>query len=264
MAEVAEQKIEVISGKKTEPRRIIATGVHGVGKSTFAASAPNPIFIECKDEGLNDIGPDRLPITETWQDVLNRFEWVHENDRTHKTLVVDHLSGLEEIIFAQVAKDKGVDHIEEVSKYKTGYEFALKYWDQFIAGLDWIRRDRKMHIILVAHSNVIRFEDPEQESYDRWSLSIHKKAAAKIGKWADEILFASYKVFVKTSEENFKKRNRGVGTGDRVIYTTERPSHVAKNRLGLPDELPLLKENGWSVLAPYLNGKTNGKEKANG
>ena len=34
-------------------------------------------------------------------------------------------------------------------------------------------------------------------------------------------------------------RINGVSTGERIIRTVERPAHVAKNRLGLPEEIPL-------------------------
>ncbi len=48
------------------------------------------------------------------------------------------------------------------------------------------------------------------------------------------------KVHTKTTTEAFdRKRVQGVGSGERTLRTTERPAHVAKNRVGLPDELPL-------------------------
>ena len=31
------------------PPRIFPYGIHGVGKSTFAASAPNPVYIQTED-----------------------------------------------------------------------------------------------------------------------------------------------------------------------------------------------------------------------
>ena len=34
-------------------------------------------------------------------------------------------------------------------------------------------------------------------------------------------------------------RASGIGTGDRILRTTERPAHMAKNRMSLPEELPL-------------------------
>jgi hypothetical protein len=70
----------------------------------------------------------------------------------------------------------------------------------------------------------------------------------------DEILFMSFKVHTKQSDEGFnKKKNRGVGSGERIMRTTERPAHIAKNRLCLPDEMPL----NWNEYAKYLPENKN-------
>ena len=43
------------------PPRIVMYGVGGVGKSTFAASAPNPIFIPVED-GISTLDVDAFPV----------------------------------------------------------------------------------------------------------------------------------------------------------------------------------------------------------
>ena len=54
------------------------------------------------------------------------------------------------------------------------------------------------------------------------------------------MLFAIYKVHTVKVDEGFNKaKHNGVSTGERIIRTVERPAHVAKNRLGLPEEIPL-------------------------
>jgi hypothetical protein len=59
-------------------------------------------------------------------------------------------------------------------------------------------------------------------------------------------------VATRQSDEGFeRKRSRGIGTGERIIRTVERPSHVAKNRLNLPDEMPL----EWSAYAQHLTDR---------
>jgi hypothetical protein len=64
------------------------------------------------------------------------------------------------------------------------------------------------------------------------------------------VFFCNYKVYTSTTDEGFnRKRTVGVGNGERVIYTTERPSHLAKNHLNLPDELPL----DWREYAKHLS-----------
>ena len=52
---------------------------------------------------------------------------------------------------------------------------------------------------------------------------MHKSASALVQEWCDEVLFATYKVYTKVSDEGFsRKKARGIGTGERVIYTDGR------------------------------------------
>jgi hypothetical protein len=112
-----------------------------------------------------------------------------------------------------------------------------------------LRDERGMAIVLLAHAKVERFENPETESFDRYAPRLHKTARDMVIEWCDEVLFANYKVFTKATDEGFNRtRVQGVGSGERILRTSERPSHLAKNRLGLPDELPL----SWDALAEHL------------
>ena len=53
-------------------------------------------------------------------------------------------------------------------------------------------------------------------------------------------------------DEGFNKaKHNGVSTGERIIRTVERPAHVAKNRLGLPEEIPL----DYRVFAALVRGE---------
>ena len=104
-----------------------------------------------------------------------------------------------------------------------------------LTGLDALRDERGMVVILVAHAQIEKFANPETENYDRYVPRLHKLASALVQEWCDEVLFATYRVHTRTATEGFdRKRVQGVGTGERVLRTTERPAHVAKNRLTSP------------------------------
>jgi hypothetical protein len=97
-----------------------------------------------------------------------------------------------------------------------------------------------MTIVLIAHAKIEKFENPETVPYDRYSPRLHKLASALVQEWCDEVLFATYRVHtIKVADGFDKAKHNGVGTGERIIRTTERPSHVAKNRLNMPDEIQL-------------------------
>lgn len=245
--------MDIIKGKVAHPRRIIVYGVGGIGKSTLVASAPKPFFLQAED-GNNDTGVDRLPVAESYDQLMEQIKWFSGNTSDYRTLALDTLDGVERLIQREVCKDKGVQNIEDIG-YAKGHTFALDYWKPLKDALDWFRTERGLTIALIAHAAVARFENPDTEAYDRYTPRIHKHAASLFVEWADEVLFATYKMYtVETSQGFNKKRTRAVGQGERVLKTTERPSHIAKNRLGMPDELPLPKENGWSVIQPWIDG----------
>ncbi len=237
----------IMSGPTAHPRRILLYGVAGVGKSTWAASAPNPIFVQT-EEGLDDIGAPRFPMASSFEEVMQYLAALYQEDHPYRTVVIDSLDWLERLIHAVVCEKRGVGNIEEIG-FAKGYTFALAHWKDVLDGLDALRSQRGMTAIVIAHAKVERFENPETDAYDRYVPRLHKAANALVTEWADEALFANYKVHTRTSDEGFnRKRAQGLGTGERILRTSERPSHLAKNRLGLPDEMPL----AWDAYAEFL------------
>jgi hypothetical protein len=47
-------------------------GAEGVGKSSFAALAPSPIFIQTED-GLGEIDTSRFPLCKTFDEVIQQL-----------------------------------------------------------------------------------------------------------------------------------------------------------------------------------------------
>ena len=237
---------KVVCGKAPAPRRVMLYGTHGIGKSTFASCAPKPIFLQTED-GLGEIDCDKLPLVTNFNEAMRTLSELYTEKHPYQTVVVDSLDWLERLIWVEVCRKRNVENIEEIG-YSKGYVFALTQWREFLEGLSALRANRKMTVVLIAHARIERFENPETESYDRYVPRLHKLAAAIVQEWCDEVLFATYKVYTKQSDEGFnRKRIQGVGSGERILRTQERPAHVAKNRLNLPDELPL----DWNAYAQY-------------
>ena len=242
---------QVTTGRSPAPRRVMLYGTHGIGKSTFASCAPSPVFVQTED-GLGEIDCDKLPVATTFQDVMKGLSELYTELHPYQTVVVDSLDWLERLIWAEVCRKRNVESIEDIG-YAKGYIFALTQWREFLEGLTALRADRGMTAILIAHARIERFENPETESYDRYVPRLHKLAAAVVQEWCDEVLFATYRVHTKQNDEGFnRKRTQGIGTGERIIRTQERPAHVAKNRLNLPEELPL----DWNAYTYYLTNES--------
>ena len=226
------------SGVMPKPPRTLLYGTAGIGKSTFAAGAPTPIFIQTED-GLAGIDCHKFPLVKSYEQFKQCLVSLFNGQHTFQTLVIDSLDWLERLIWSQVCKDHNVANIEDIG-YGKGYHFALTLWREMLDGLQALRDEKGMEIILIAHAKIEKFNDPENDPYDRYTPRLHRLASNMVQEWCDNVFFASYRVHTKTSDEGFnKKRAQGIGTGERILRTTERPSHIAKNRLQLPDELAL-------------------------
>ncbi len=235
------------SGRRPAPRRVMLYGTAGIGKTTFGSMAPKPIFVATED-GLGEIECDCFPLAESFDHAMQALAELYTEKHTYQTVVIDTLDWLERLIWSDVCQKKGVESIEDIG-YAKGYTFALTQWREILTGLDALRNERGMLVVLLAHARIERFENPETETYDRYVPRLHKLASAIVQEWCDEVLFATYKVHTKVTDEGFgRKKAKGIGTGERILRTTERPAHVATNRLGLPDELPL----DWNEYARHM------------
>lgn len=243
--------------KRIKPPRILLYGTQGIGKSTFGALAPKPIFIQTED-GLASIDVEAYPLATSFKDVLNYIKELATNEHNYKTVIVDSVDWLERLIFDQVCEERGAKTIGDIA-YGAGYAQAANLWQQYIDCLNFLRDNKDMMVIQIAHSHIKRYENPETDAYDRYQIKMHEKASALLLEHSDIVLFANHVVGVKKEQEGFSKRTRAIGSGDRVLYTEERPAFIAKNRYSLPPEIAFDKEGSyWSVIAshiPYFNRK---------
>lgn len=222
------------TGKVFKPYIVTIFGPEGVGKSTFGAEAPNPIFA-CTEDGSNHLDVIRLPRIETFQMVMEAIGELIESKHDHKTFVVDSLDHLEPLIWNHVAKVNGWKNIEEPG-YGKGYVAATEAWGTFFSALKKLRD--KMNVVLISHSQVKSFNDPSLPApYDRYELKLHKGANALVRENCDAILFATYETVVNIDKNT--KRGKGFGGDRRVIYTEYRAHHDGKNRFGLPYQIEL-------------------------
>lgn len=241
---------QIRKGTQQLPRRTLIYGVHGIGKSTFGMMAPKPIFIPTED-GIRDLEVDSFPLAETYDDLMTNCHTLLVEDHNYETVVVDSLDWLEKLIHKEVCRANNKKSIEDIG-FGKGYVMANQYWEAFLDLCNKLNSKKKMGVVLIAHSKIERFNSPEVDPYDRFTPDLHKQVCNMIQEWSDEVLFANYKTFTKAVDVGFNKEVvRGVGTGERVLYTTERPSHQAKNRLSLPDEIPL----DYTAYASYFNKK---------
>lgn len=225
---------QVTKGKIKQPILTLCYGPDGVGKSTFGAKAPNPIFLGT-EKGTANLDVARLPTPDSFKQVLQMIDELTREKHDFKTLVIDSIDWLEPMVWEQVCVDHNWKNIEDAG-YGKGYVYAQKYWSDMISRLSALREKRSLNIIAIAHAQVKLAKDPQhQTEYDRYQLKLNEKAASLWREFVDSVLFANFEVFTKTE----KGKTKAFGDGARYIYTERRPGFDAKNRHGLPFQLPL-------------------------
>lgn len=215
--------------------RVMVYGVEGIGKTTFAAGAPKPIFILTED-GLGSMDIAHFPLAHSVDDVMDAIATLYNEEHDYQTVVIDSLDWLEAII----QKEIETKHDAKDLAYGKGAIIAAQQWRDVLDGLNALRNDKGMAIIMLAHTTIKRFDSPEVEPYDRYQPKLQERSNSVVREWADAVLFANYKTIVKKDDVGFNKTsNRGISTGERLLFTSERPAYMAKNRYGLPDSIPL-------------------------
>jgi hypothetical protein len=229
----------VTKGRRKAPYRVLVYGTEGIGKSSFAAGAPDPIFI-CSEDGTDHLDVARFPRIQRWSDIFEAIEVLEKGGHPYKTLVLDTLDWAEPLLWRQLCTAGKKDSIEDFG-YGKGYTAALKEWQVLLGRLDQLQTKTGMNIVLLAHAQKKTFKNPLGEDYDRFELKLNQKASEACREWAGAVLFAYFDVLVSKSDKPGDRKVRAFGNG-RFLYTTKQAAFDAKNRSNLPESIAL----GWA------------------
>lgn len=257
---------KVTKGREFEPPRILIYGLDGLGKSSFAAQAPKAIFIQTED-GLNEIECERFPVATSYEDVIAQMRALLNDPHEYQTVVLDSLDWTERLIWKHVCERNNATNIEKIGGgFGKGAKYAMDEWQELLEHLKQLRSRRGMAIILTAHTNIERFEDPMTASYDRYEPRVHYYAADMFREWVDATLFLTCRINVKTEDMGFGKERGiataiGTGGGERILKCIGHPAWVAKNRYNLPAELPFPKASAFDTFVKAMIAGREGTPK---
>lgn len=229
-------------GKIQMPVRAMLYGLEGVGKSTWAAGAPKPIFLGA-ESGTMQIDIDRIPEPSCWADALEGLAMLDREKHDYQSIVVDPINWLEPIVFHHLTNGASID--DYGGGYGRGYNAALDQWRIFLSALEKLWR-KGMHVLLTAHAQVKSFQNPEGPAFDRYEIAMNNKASGLFKQWCDFVLFARMEAFTKVDPGT--KKAKGYSTGARVIHTQWTAAYDAKTRLKLPEEIPLSWTDFWEAV----------------
>ena len=216
----------ITRGRTLDAPRIILYGMEGIGKSTFAANFPSPIFIQTED-GLGMIDCAKFPLVKSFDEVFQELVALETEPNEFKTIVIDSLDWLERLIWDKVAQDSKVNNIEQIG-FGKGYTMALTFWRIVLDHLEALHKQGKI-ILLLAHAVAEDYSDPEVNSLKRFTPRLHKTARSLVAEYVDVILLATRAFGAAKGDQN----------NPRIVRTEASPYQVAKSRFAIPAELPL-------------------------
>lgn len=230
--------MKITKGKRARAQKVVIYGTEGIGKSSLASQFPEPLFIDT--EGSTDnMDVARLDKPTSWIMLNNQIAFIKANSTVCKTLVIDTIDWAESLCVDNLCAMHGKKGIEDFG-YGNGYVYAKEEMGRFLNKLQDLI-EIGINVVLTAHAQIRKFELPdEMGSYDKYELKLGKKTSSQtaplVKEWADLLLFCNYKTYLISQEKSTKKKAQG---NQRVMYTEHNPAWDAKNRHGLPSELPL-------------------------
>ena len=238
--------------RATLPPRVLIYSPPKMGKTTLAAEFPAPVFLQVEEGTPGDLELVSFGKLNSFDAVMDCISTLYSEEHDRRTVVLDSLDKLEPMIWARACADNNWPAIEAPG-YGKGYVEADRVWRDLLAGLNALRVDRGMAVVLIAHSAITTFPNPSGAEYPRWDVRLHKRALGIVQDEMDAILMLGHEPAVKTEDAGFgQKRATATGGSSRWIYCEGRPSHVAGSRYGMPERILYQKGKGYEALAPYF------------
>jgi hypothetical protein len=240
----------VVDHMDESPYIIVVHGVGGIGKTSWAAHSDKPLFlVDDQELGIFDLMASKqidfkvpvMPKAESWPQVLEMLDEVVEKGvgQGYKTLVLDSATGMEYLCFLHHCEEayEGDWSRRGFFNYQQGPKSAAKsLWPEFLRKLLAIR-STGMNVIMIAHSQIKSFSNPEGPDFDRWVPYLDKEIWATTFRVMENVFFMNYFVDVET-QKGLTSKGKGKG-GQRYLYTTWAPAYDAKNRWGLIEPISM-------------------------
>ena len=218
--------------KRTPPMMLIY-GAEGIGKTTFAAQAPSPVFVKTEEGFPVGVQSDSFELCKKFSEVMDCLKALQTEEHSYKTIVLDYLDGVEMLIHRDILKETKSDSMATACG---GYGRAFsvvnnKMLNELLPALVDLRDRKGMWVIILAHSSVTEVTDPIEGNYQHF-----EPACAHEG-WIEQFKNTSDCVFFATG--HLRNTNIGSNANKRVFKTQATHKQAAKNRFSRAEEIDL-------------------------
>lgn len=218
-------------------KHLLLYGEGGIGKTTLGCMFPSPVVIRTEDGSLSLVGKDvqMFPVAQSSQDVFDSIKALATEEHEFKTLVLDSITQLNVMLEAEIleADKNGATSINNANGgFGAGYSALANKHREVREWTSKLSTVKNMNIIYLAHAELESMDLPDQDSYSRYSIRMHKKSVAHYTDNVDLVGYVKLQTFVQG-----EKKKRAISDGSRIITCYPTPSHLSKNRLGITQDI---------------------------
>jgi len=225
--------LKITRGRRQAAVRGTIYGDEGIGKSTLATQFPAPLVLDTED-GTHHLDVARVSVHD-WKTLTLAVTELAVNPQGFQTIVIDSADWAEKLLIEWLLKTSGKKSIEDFG-FGRGYTMLAEHWTRFLASCD-VLVSHGINVVWVAHSTVKRVSPPDQtDGYDRYELKLTKQVSPLLREWCDLLLFCTYKMKLVEGGDG---RLKAQGGKERVMHAEHSAAWSAKNRFGLPAEMPM-------------------------
>ena len=225
--------LKIERGVKRSAVRAVIYGTEGIGKSTLAAQFPNPVILDTED-GTGQIDCARVVCHDSMAMESALLDLIGD-PQGFQTVVIDSADWAEGQILEHMLRKDGKRSVEDYGfgkgfvKLAEAFTRVMGLCDQLIA--------KGVHVVMVAHATIKRTSPPDEtDGYDRYELKLTKQTAPLLKEWSDLLLFCNYRTKLVEGADG---RMKAQGGKTRVMYAERAAAWDAKNRFGLPADMPM-------------------------
>lgn len=138
--------MEIISGRQVKALKVVIYGPEGIGKSTFAAQFPEPLFIDTEDSTkFMDVRRFKRP--QSWAELMEQAKYVRDTLDLCRTLVLDTADWAERLCIRAVCAKYNKSGIEQFD-FGKGYVYVHEEFGKLLNLLSEIT-ERGMNVVLI-------------------------------------------------------------------------------------------------------------------
>lgn len=237
--------LDQIETPQDGPGFVTIFGDAGTGKTSLAATFPDPIFIRAED-GLKAVPaasrPKAFPLLRNAQDLWDQITALIKEEHAFKTLVIDSVSKLDVLFTEEIMKQDGKNNLAQCAGgFGAGFQVLFGMHQRLRKACQVLQEKKGMNIVFLAHADVDKIEPPDMAGYSKYVMKITANSKVNCAdpyiNDVDIVGFIRLQTFAKGADGEVKK---AVSTGARELVCHAVAANVSKNRFGITEPIPVM------------------------